>query len=261
MILAGTSGYSYSDWKGSFYPEDIKEENMLEFYSNHFNFTEINSTYYKMPNYFMLKNLSKKVPEGFMFTVKSHGSFTHERNASREDAKKFIEALKPVCEEKKLGCVLFQFPYSFHNTPQNMDYLRRIRDIFFGMELVFEFRNFGWARQEVIELLKNNNIGWVSVDEPDIKGLVRPVVAVTSDIGYIRFHGRNRDKWYNHSKAYERYDYLYSEGEIKEWIPRIRYIEKGSKITFVSFNNHFRAQGAKNASMLKRLLNNGAVHI
>lgn len=260
MILAGTSGYSYSDWKGNFYPEDIKEGDMLEFYSNHFNFTEINSTYYRMPNYFLFKNITKKVPEGFMFTVKSHGSFTHERNASKEDAVNFIDALKPAMEEKKLGCVLFQFPYSFHNTPQNMDYLRKIKDIFEDIDLVFEFRNFGWTRQEVMEFLINSKIGWVSVDEPDINGLIRPVAAVTSDIGYIRFHGRNKEKWYNHSKAYERYDYLYSEEEIKEWIPRIRYIEKGSKITFVAFNNHFRAQGAKNASMLKRLLVPGTTH-
>lgn len=254
MILVGTSGYSYEDWKGIFYPEDIKDGEMLEYYSKSFGFTEINSTYYKMPNQFMFKNLVKKVPDGFNFTVKAHGSFTHDRNTAREDALNFIEALKPLSDEGKLGCVLFQFPYSFHNTKENMDYLKKLREEFDGTETVYEFRNSRWACQEAMEFLKKNQIGWTSVDEPDIKGLVRPVTAVTSGIGYVRFHGRNSQKWYNHKQAYERYDYLYSEDELKEWIPRIKYIEKGSRVTFVAFNNHFRAQGAKNASMLKRLL-------
>lgn len=254
MIYVGTSGYSYKDWKGIFYPEIISDGEMLPFYSVQYNFTEINSTYYKMPSYFVFKNLNEKTPENFTFSVKAFGGFTHSRDSKEEDALKFIEALKPVKENGKLGCIVFQFPYSFHNTLANQGYLEGIREMFKDEKIVFEFRNSLWAKQETMGFLLQRNIGWVCVDEPDIKGLIRPAVAATSDIGYVRFHGRNRENWYNHNEAYERYNYLYSEEELLEWISRINYIEKHTKTTFVAFNNHFRAQGAKNASMLKSLL-------
>lgn len=254
MIYVGTSGYSYKDWKGNFYPDDIKDVDMLSFYSAQYNFTEINFTYYSMPGYKVFKNLNEKTPENFMFTVKAFGGFTHSRDAGPDDSKSFIDALKPISENGKLGCIVFQFPYSFHYTNDNMKYLEGIRDMFREQNIVFEFRNSLWARQETMGFLMNRKIGWVCVDEPDIRGLIRPAVAVTSETGYIRFHGRNREKWYNHNEAYERYDYIYSEEELLEWISRINYIEKHSKTTFVAFNNHFKAQGAKNASMLKRLL-------
>ncbi|QCX34213.1 DUF72 domain-containing protein [Caloramator sp. E03] len=256
MIYVGTSGYSYDDWKGEFYPEDINDSNMLEFYSRHFSFTEINSTYYKMPNYFMFKSLNEKTPDEFKFSVKAYKGFTHDRNLGKDDAIKFIEALKPIKSSGKLSCIIFQFPYSFHNTSDNAEYIKRVREYFNGEEILCEFRNSNWVKIEVMEFLKEHSIGWVCVDEPDIKGLIKPIVAVTSNIGYIRFHGRNAKKWYNHEVAYERYDYMYSEKELLEWISKIKFIEKHSCETFVAFNNHFKAKGAKNASMLKRLMQN-----
>ena len=255
MINIGTSGYSYEDWEGNFYPNGIKKGDMLKFYSNYFNFTEINSTYYQMPSYFVFKNLDEKTPEGFVFSVKAYGGFTHSRDASKEDAEKFINALKPIIEKNKMSCLLFQFPYSFHKNDENLDYLKKMREIFKDQKLAIEFRNAAWARQETMEFLKENNLGWVCVDEPDIKGLVKPYIAVTTDTGYVRFHGRNSNKWYNHNEAYERYDYMYSEKELMEWKSRIEFVERHSKNILIAFNNHFRAQGAKNASMLGKILN------
>jgi uncharacterized protein YecE (DUF72 family) len=254
LIWIGTSGYSYSDWKGNFYPEGIKEGDMLSYYSTHYSFTEINSTYYRMPNSFMFKNMDERTPEDFKFSVKVHSSFTHSRDASKEDTKSFLEALRPIEEKGKLGSILFQFPNSFHYTKENMDYLSKIREDFKGSSLCYEFRNASWTREETIRFLKAIQTGWVCVDEPPIPGLVRPAVALTSDTAYVRFHGRNSDKWYDHKEAYERYDYLYTEKELGEWVSKIKYIDKNAKNTFVAFNNHFRAQGAKNASMLKRLI-------
>lgn len=254
MIYVGTSGYSYEDWKGEFYTQDIKNSNMLEFYSKIFSFTEINSTYYKMPNYFVFKNLDEKTPDGFKFSVKAYKGFTHDRNLEKQDAEKFIEALKPIKDKGKLSCIIFQFPYSFHKTDENITYLKRLKEHFKEEDVVCEFRNSQWAKIEIMELLKDYSIGWVCVDEPNIKGLLKPITAATSNIGYVRFHGRNAGKWYNHEMAYERYDYMYSESELSEWVSRIKFIEKHSDTTFVAFNNHFKAQGAKNASMLLRLL-------
>lgn len=254
MIWIGTSGYSYKDWKGTFYPEGIKDKDMLPFYSEHYNFTEINSTYYRMPSTSMFKNMDERTPENFKFSVKAHSIFTHSRDASGEDAKNFLDALKPIEEKGKLGTILFQFPNSFHFTKDNMDYLLKIREAFKERSLCFEFRNAFWTREDTIKLLKSLQIGWVCVDEPPIPGLVRPAVAATSDTAYVRFHGRNSEKWYDHKEAYERYDYMYSEKELGEWVSKIKYVDKNAKNTYIAFNNHFRAQGAKNASMLKRLI-------
>jgi uncharacterized protein YecE (DUF72 family) len=255
LIYIGTSGYSYKDWKGNFYPEDIKEDSMLEYYSRYFNFTEINFTYYAMPSYKVFEGMNANTPENFFFSVKAFSAFTHARVASSQQAEAFINALNPIRESQKLACILFQFPYSFHKTKENMEYLKKVRDDFKNEHISFEFRNSYWASEDTVKFLKTNDIGWISVDEPNIKGLVRPVAAATSDIGYIRFHGRNKEKWYNHNEAYERYDYLYSEDELLEWMARIKYVEKNSRVTFIAFNNHFRAQGVKNSSMLRSLLN------
>lgn len=255
MLEIGTSGYSYKDWKGTFYPEDIKQNDMLSYYAEHYSFTEINSTYYNMTGLSMFKGLNDKTPDDFSFSVKAFGGFTHSRDAGDTEAQRFIESMKPIIESGKLGCILFQFPNSFAFNGENLDYLKKVREYFKNQRAAIEFRSNTWARQETMQFLKQNNAAWVCVDEPNIRGLVRPAVAVTSDIGYIRFHGRNQAKWYNHEKAYERYDYMYSKEELNEWLPRIKYINSHASKTYIAFNNHFRAQGAKNASMLKSLTN------
>lgn len=255
MIMVGTSGYSYNDWLGTFYSEGTAKGDMLPEYSKKFMFTEINSTYYSMPNRFLFYNLNKKTPDGFKFTVKLHGSMTHSRDAGHDSYKQFTDALNPIVESSKLGCLVAQFPYSFHKNDVNKEYIKRLKDGLKGLPLCVEFRNDMWMDAETYKLLSDEGIGFICVDEPGIKGLVKSASIVTSKIGYVRFHGRNSSKWYNHEQSYERYDYLYSEGELKEWVPKIKFIEDNTDIAFIAFNNHFKAQGAVNASMLQRLLN------
>lgn len=254
MICIGTSGYSYDDWKGNFYNPDIKKSDMLEEYSKSFRFTEINSTYYSMPNRYMFINLVKKTPQDFKFTIKLHGSMTHARDADAGAYSAFNEAIRPVIDSNKMGCLVAQFPYSFHNNIQNVDCIKKIRDNFDHIPLCVEFRNDKWNTAETYKVLSQYDMGYICVDEPNIKGLVKRVSVVTSKVGYVRFHGRNSNKWYNHKESYERYDYLYSEDELKEWLPRIEFIHNNTEVTFIAFNNHFRAQGAVNASMLQCLL-------
>src|SRR5690606_30404191 len=95
MIRVGTAGYSYTDWIGPFYPAGIKKAEMLEFYSQHFSFVEINTTYYHMPGMRLFQGLDRKTPPDFLFAVKLFGGFTHERNCGKEDAERFIYALSP----------------------------------------------------------------------------------------------------------------------------------------------------------------------
>jgi len=253
LLLIGTAGYSYRDWVGPFYPEGIKTNEMLEYYSRHFSFTEVNSSYYHMPASRTFEALNKKTPEGFRFSVKLFGGFTHERNLGEKDAAAFLYTLEPLQESGKLVCLLAQFPYSFHFTPQNADYLKRLREWFKDVEICVEFRNNGWISQETIRLMKDENMGFVCVDEPRIRGLINNVIVSTSKISYIRMHGRNSEKWYGGSGS-ERYNYSYSREELIEWIGRIKELEGRSATTIVSFNNHPLGKAVENAKLLMKMV-------
>ena len=249
MIKVGTAGYSYQDWIGPFYPEGTKSVQMLEYYAGYFNFVEINSTYYHMPGMKLFESMDRKTQAAFKFAVKLFGGFTHERNCTQVEAQQFKYALQPITGNGKLACLLAQFPYSFHYTPENLDYLKRLRSMFEGYEINVEFRNDNWIKSSVLNTMKAENIGFVCVDEPGIRGLIKNVTAVTSNIAYVRLHGRNAEKWYS-GEGSERYDYLYSTGELLEWVNRIREVEEGPGMTLISFNNHPKGKAIENAKAL-----------
>jgi uncharacterized protein YecE (DUF72 family) len=253
MIYIGTAGYSYKDWIGPFYPEGIKSNSMLEYYSRFFDFTELNSTFYHMPSVRLFDSLNNKTPDNFKFVVKLYEGFTHKRNLTRTEAEKFTYSINPIIESKKFICLLVQLPYSFHYRQENIDYLKLLRTWFEGVDLCVEFRNINWIRKDVIELLKKENMGFVCVDEPKIKGLIGTTLAVTSKISYIRMHGRNKEKWYSNEGS-ERYNYLYSKEELSEWLPRIHQVKNYSDITIIDFNNHPIGRAIQNARELKELL-------
>ncbi|NLK87631.1 MAG: DUF72 domain-containing protein [Clostridiaceae bacterium] len=249
MIKVGTAGYSYADWVGPFYPQGTKPAEMLEYYSLYFSFVEVNSTYYHMPGLKLFEGLNRKTPDDFQFAVKLFGGFTHERNCGREEAEKFKYSLSPIIQSGKLSCILAQFPYSFHCNSAGYDYLKRLREHFPEQELCIEFRNREWIRKEVFDLLRKEDMGYVCVDEPGIRGLIGNVTAVTSRMAYLRLHGRNGEKWYSGEGA-ERYDYLYSGSELLEWVNRLREMDDESGITLVSFNNHPKGKAIENAKAL-----------
>lgn len=255
QILIGSSGYSYDDWRGTFYPVRLAKGGMLEYYAQEFSFTEVNSTFYHIPAARVMEALAKKTPRGFVFSVKAHGSLTHEREAeSTGYAEKFRLALKPIEEAGKLGAVLFQFPYSFRNTPENRGYLARLRELYPEVPAAVEFRHVSWEGEPLWGWLSALGFAYVCVDEPRLKGLVGPVAVRTADIAYVRFHGRNAAKWWRHGEAWERYDYLYSREELEEWLPRIKAVAAGAKRVFAAFNNHPRGQAVENARMLREMI-------
>lgn len=253
MIYIGTAGYSYKDWIGNFYPEGTKEKFMLDYYSQQFDFVEVNSSYYHMPRRVMFESMNEKTPDSFRFAVKLFQGFTHERGIGENEANQFKQSLSPLIESKKLLCVLAQFPYSFHYNNENSDYLKRIREWFCDVEVSVEFRNDNWIRSEVISLLKKESLGFVCVDQPRIKGLIKNVIASTSNISYLRMHGRNSAKWYG-GKDSERYNYLYSREELLEWVGGIRELESNSHLTVISFNNHPLGKAVENARTMAAIL-------
>lgn len=251
--LIGTSGFSYDDWKGNFYPESIKKSDMLTFYAGKFNCIEINVTYYTIPPASSFEKMLMKTPAGFEFIVKVSQETTHKRDANEKSLQQLAEALKPLKEQNRLSGLLAQFPYSFANTEKNRAYLAKTRAYVDEVPLFVEFRNESWNKEAIYGFLKINNISYVNVDEPDLKGLLPAQNIVTTDTGYIRFHGRNKKDWWE-GKGSARYTYEYSNDELQEWLIRVSDILKKSYKSYIFFNNHPKGNAPKNALAFEQML-------
>ncbi len=260
-VFLGTSGYSYQDWKGPYYPADLPDRQMLSFYAREFSAVEINFTYYQMPSLRTMVALSKKTPPDFRFAVKAHGSVTHERTVGPDTFRRFVDALTPLLQDGKLGCILLQFPNSFKPSPDNRAYIRFLREQWPALPLVVEFRNARWLTDSTFALLKELDIGFCCVDEPLLPGLLPPIAVATSPIGYVRFHGRNASKWYEHRQAWERYDYTYTVEELREWVPRIQTLATAAREVLVFANNHWQGQAIDTIRKLRMLLAEAGVEV
>ena len=255
MLFVGTSGYSYDDWDGPFYPQRTRKGDRLQFYARHFRTTEINSTFYRIIPASSMAAMLRKVPEEFVFAVKANRAITHDVGPETERAyADFRESLKPLMDAGQLGCILAQFPYSFHNTAPSRGYLARMGEELRDLPTVVEFRNQEWLTEPVFGFLREHSLGFCCVDEPQLEGLMPPIVVATSDIGYVRMHGRNSAKWWKHEEAYERYDYLYSEDELREWVPKLQELAGKTGNTYLFFNNHYMGQAVVNAQQILGLL-------
>jgi uncharacterized protein YecE (DUF72 family) len=242
VLYFGTSGFSYNDWVGNFYPHGMPRREWLSYYAREFNSLELNSTFYALPKLSVLEAMVDKTGDGFLFSVKANQEMTHQRQQDNRVFVAFVHMLQPFIDAGKLGCVLAQFPYSFGFSRQNCDYLALFRERLGDLPMVVEFRNSQWLKLEIFDWLRNRNLGFCCVDEPQLPKLLPPLAEVTSSIGYVRFHGRNTAKWWQHEHAYERYDYTYSVEELKEWLPRISKLKSLAEKTFIFANNHWRGQ-------------------
>jgi uncharacterized protein YecE (DUF72 family) len=206
--------------------------------------------------------MSQKTSKDFEFVVKSFKGMTHEIRDKETGAmvnnqeifKKFKYSLLPFIEEGKLSCVLAQFPYGFFPNQENLNYLERFRNEMTDIPLAFEFRNQTWLKEQTFQFLERNKIGFCIVDEPKLPKLMPYLPRTTSEIGYFRFHGRNSN-WFNVPTSV-RYDYLYSEAELKEFLPDIQNISQKTAKTLIFFNNCHAGSAAKNAAQMARLLMN-----
>ncbi len=252
MIRLGVSGWSYDDWIGPVYPANLPKRDWLPFIAQQVDTLEVNVTYYRVPGQKTIDGWVERTPEGFLFAVKAHQSLTHERRSP--DFKAFSDSLGPLIKSGKLACVLAQFPYSFGASDQNRAYLLSLRDGLQDMPVVIEFRNRSWLVDTTFDLLEELRLGFCAVDEPQLKNLMPPVVKATGPVGYVRFHGRNSEKWWQHEAAWERYDYTYRPEELQEWLPKLKQLEADTDVTLVYANNHYRGQSLQAIQALKDLL-------
>ena len=265
-ILIGTSGYSYDDWVGPVYPPGTPSAEFLALYAKRFDMTELNFTYYRQPTPGGLRAIASKTPPGFRFTVKAHRSLTHERGADWSNgAERFLEAVSVLTSVEetdatgahihadRLAGVLIQFPFSFHYEPENRRYLASLTDALHPLRLFVEFRNADWELESVRREMEKRHLGLVVPDLPRLDGLPRTPARLTSTWGYVRFHGRNAATWWKGTNV-SRYDYLYREDELREWVDPVIAMADRAEAIVVTFNNHFEGQAVRNAEEFAAML-------
>lgn len=228
-VSIGTSGWSYKEWEGVFYPKAEKAK--LSYYARYFKTVEIDSTFYALPKDSMIRGAIRNTPPDFVFSAKLPKVITHEKSLDldkgvQRDLTRFMLLVRPLEEEDKLGALLIQLPPSFayeSGLPKLRSFLEIIpRDIRFAVE----FRNASWlGRDDTDDLLRSHNVARTIVDEP----LLPPETKVTADFSFIRWHGRGRRLWYN---------YRYSEEELKAWVPKVKEVAKNVKKVYGYANNH-----------------------
>jgi uncharacterized protein YecE (DUF72 family) len=232
-LYVGTSGYSYKEWKGSFYPEKIPAKEMLRFYSERLSTVEINATFYRMPQKSMLENWKEQVPRSFRFSLKAPQRVTHFKRLKEadEETKYFLETASVL--EDQLGVVLFQLPPNLKkDLPRLEAFLSQLPA---QPRTAFEFRHPTWFDDDVLDLLRSQNRALVMSDTDDL-----PVTHVdkTADWGYLRLRRVN-----------------YSEENLAEWLERIR--DQDWRETFVFFKHEDEGTGPKLAAQFLGLAGEG----
>jgi len=265
QIRVGTSGWSYDDWRGRFYPAHPPARfDRLAYLARYFDAVEVNASFYRPPIPRAAVSWLCRTPPEFEFTFKLPQRFTHDRDRpwTADEVDAFRRAVAPVREAGRLGAVLVQFPWSFRCDASALRHLEALRRDFGDLPLVVEVRHAGWADPAAVEFLRSRGLGWANIDQPAGLGGVPPTSLVTSPIGYVRLHGRNREAWFAQDAGRDaRYDYLYRDDELDEWIARIRDIARASEKTYVFTNNHYRGQAPANALQILAKLEAGPVAV
>jgi len=232
-IYTGTSGYSYKEWKGKFYPEKIPPKEMLRFYSERLDSVEINNTFYHMPVENVLSSWAEQVPDNFVFALKAPQVITHlKRLKNVEEETGYLFRTLSVLEQK-LGPVLFQFPKSFRaDRPALKNFLGLIPDI----PCAFEFRSLSWLGSEILDLLRERGCSLCIADTDE-----NPATEIisTAPWGYLRL--RRPD---------------YTDADLSQWLERIS-SQKWEK-AFVFFKHEEGAIGAEMAIRFRELADSGA---
>jgi uncharacterized protein YecE (DUF72 family) len=304
-VRIGTCSWADEALSKHWYPKGVPAGERLAYYAQHFDTVEVDSTYYRLPAEPMVQRWAERTPDDFVMHVKAFGLMTRHpvkvealppdlrdeapvddrgrverpsRAFRGEVFRRFLEALEPLRTTGKLGGILFQFPSYVVCKARSLDYLQWAREQLGEDEMLVEFRHVSWLddehRDETLRFLENIGAAHVIVDAPRIEGaknVVPTVSAMTSPTAYVRFHGRNADTWNKRGgSAAERFDYLYSEEELAEWVGPLREVSEQAEQAYAFFNNNATspdgrggrmAQAAANAKALQRLLQDAKVPV
>jgi uncharacterized protein YecE (DUF72 family) len=293
-LYIGTSSWSEPKLiESGFYPEDVTNgDERLAFYAQRFNLSEVDSTYYAFTSRKKTEAWAGLTPGDFRFNVKGFALFTQHPARLSSIPKSFHEALpddvrkkarvyhkdipdevladlwgifrgtlRPLREAGKLGAVLIDFPPWFVPSKANREFLQHLRERLPEERVAVEFRSPLWASDDAsvestVALLRELDIGFVCVDEPPgLKTSFPPVAVATSAIGYVRFRGRNAERWEDKSASIdERLDWWYTDEQLGEWLPRIESLRAETEEVYLVFNTKMADQGVQIASRMQDLL-------
>ncbi len=302
-IRIGTCSWADESLSKYWYPPGVAARERLRYYAERFDTVEVDSTYYRLPSLSAVEGWAERTPPGFVMHVKAFGLMTRHpvkletlppelreavqvddrgrverpsREVRGEVFRLFREALEPLRAAGKLGGILLQFPSYVVFKPASFEYLRWAREQLGADRMLVEFRHRSWleddTRAATLALLEDLGAAHVVVDAPktEARNLVPTVVATTSPLAYVRFHGRNAGTWNVRGRsAAERFDYLYSDEELREWVEPLRELAQTSEEAYVVFNNNGRSaanggfvpQAPTNAVTLAGLLRDAAVPV
>ncbi|RKS77515.1 uncharacterized protein YecE (DUF72 family) [Motilibacter peucedani] len=271
--------------ESGWYPSDATSaEDRLKFYAEQFPLVEVDSTYYTPPSERNSEAWAARTPEGFTFNIKAFSLLTqHPTRVSAlykelrpETEKKsvylkdlddkavdevwarFLSALNPLADAGKLGVILLQFPPWFTARSSNRDYILQCKERVEPWRIAVEFRHKSWFEDEkntdrTLDFLRSYGLPFVCVDMPQgHTSSIPPVVAATSDLAVVRFHGHS-DKWTS-KDIYERFGYEYSEPELREWAPKLEGLAEKAETVHVLMNNCYRNYAQVNARQLADML-------
>ncbi len=288
-VRVGTSGWNYPSgegtWNGVFYPATRSKKagtanfDELRFYADHFDTVEVNSTFYGPPRREVTHDWAQKTPAGFEFSLKLYQKFTHPRmfkeaalrtapgsegalldllaTVTQGDIDEFRSGVEPLAAAGKLGALLAQFPPSFKDAPPARDYLAQLLRALKDYPVAVELRHRSWsdAFGETLALLNAHGAAWAQIDEPKFRFSIRQNwLPNVSGFYYMRLHGRNVAQWWHHAHRDDRYNYLYSAEELKEFADTAGAAKQLVKKAYLYANNHFSAKSVVNAVMLKAQL-------
>jgi uncharacterized protein YecE (DUF72 family) len=282
-IRIGTSGWSYPTgpgaWDGIFYPAKGRGRHIddLAYYAEHFDTVEVNSSFYRLPDPAAVLKWARRTPPGFDFSLKLNQKFTHQAmyqratspgrsgdgsataipTATRVDVDAFLRAVDPLASAGKLGALLIQFPPSFRNTEDGCEYLVWLMRSFAQYPIAVELRHRSWSDREaqVVSLLNEHGAAWTQIDEPKFQFSIRQThLPNLSRLYYMRLHGRNAAQWWTHDHPDDRYNYLYSPGELDGFAETVAKVRRLVQRTYVYMNNHFAGKAVANAAMLRHRL-------
>ena len=223
-LFVGTSGYSYKEWKGSFYPKTLPAKEMLPYYAEHFKAVELNNTFYRLPKPEMLDNWKAQVPEDFRFTMKASQGITHFRRLKDATGATRFMLERVSALEDRLGAVLFRLPEDFKKDLARLEiFLKGLPE---DTPAAFEFRHPTWFDDDVLALLRSYNRVLCVSDRDEMP---MSHIDKTADWGYLRLRRVN-----------------YSESDLKQWIKRIK--AEQWKETYVFFKHEDEGTGPKLAA-------------
>jgi uncharacterized protein YecE (DUF72 family) len=274
-IRIGTCSWADETLTKVWYPRGVRSgEERLRYYAERFDTVEANSTYYRLPDPHAVELWAERTPPGFTMHVKAFGVMTRHpvklaalppdlrdvpaddrgrvdrpsREFRAEVFRRFREALEPLRTAGKLGGILMQFPSYVVYKPHSLEYIDWAQEQLPGDELLIEFRHASWLdednRAATLAFLEERGLTYVIVDAPRMEGrnVLPTVVAATSPTAYVRFHGRNEKTWNRRTgSAAERFDYLYSEEELRKWAGPLRELAGQAQTVYAMFNNNGRS--------------------